>query len=722
MSVRIRLLVSFGILSLLMAVAGATAVYQQWQFARFVVIQDAEHDASMIAGAVTANRPGTTPGVAFNAPALLQAYAKSLHDRAGRDIAIVDPGLRIVAGWNPTEIGKIDAEQEVGRTLRDGTPVAFVAKDAGRPSGRRKVAVPIKDAGGQILGALVLDYTPIYEQVLTGARSTIEILAAINLLMVLAALALGYEVSRGIIAPLHRLRDGLARVAKGDTTVRIDLQSRGELGALVEDFNTMAFNLRLSQADLIAAREHARNLLKSAGEGFVGLDRHGWITFVNPMAAKMLGCDEEDLLGQRWHEFVHRTAPGGTSPSWQGSPVAATLEHGTLQQATEVFWRKDATSFPAEYVVTAIRKDIEVVGAVMTFRDITERLRTEEAMARQAEALVRSNEDANQRRKEVLLLNQMVDLLQSCATLDEAYTIFRSMIGRFFPREAGAVYLTSASQNAVEAVAAWGPASARNGTFTPDACWALRRGRVHFVEDTSVGLVCRHLPSPPPAATMCVPLVAQGEALGILYLAGEGGETESLSEAKQALAEAVAEPLALALANLRLRETLRNQSIRDPLTGLFNRRYLEETLERELRRAERIGHPVGVIMLDIDLFKQFNDTFGHDAGDAVLGAIGAVLEQRIRKEDIGCRYGGEEFLIVLPDASLEDTAARAEELQEAVKALNVVHRGRPLGSVTLSMGVAVFPKHGDVMEALVRAADTALYRAKQSGRARVAIA
>jgi diguanylate cyclase (GGDEF)-like protein len=182
------------------------------------------------------------------------------------------------------------------------------------------------------------------------------------------------------------------------------------------------------------------------------------------------------------------------------------------------------------------------------------------------------------------------------------------------------------------------------------------------------------------------------------------------------LAATAAEHIALALANLNLRETLRHQAVRDPLTGLFNRRYLEETLERELRRAERRSLPLAVIMLDIDHFKRFNDTFGHDAGDALLPEVGSYLRTHVRPEDIACRYGGEEFTLILPDAPLEPTLRRVDELRQGIARLGIAHRGQPLGTVTISMGVAVFPAHGTSPDALLRVADRALYRAKEQGR------
>jgi diguanylate cyclase (GGDEF)-like protein len=193
-------------------------------------------------------------------------------------------------------------------------------------------------------------------------------------------------------------------------------------------------------------------------------------------------------------------------------------------------------------------------------------------------------------------------------------------------------------------------------------------------------------------------------------------------ESKQRLAAAVAEQIAMALANLNLRETLRHQSIRDSLTGLFNRRYMEETLERELHRGKRKGAPVGIIMLDLDHFKMFNDTFGHLAGDALLRAVGEFLQARVRGEDIVCRHGGEEFAVILPEASLESTRQRAEHLRDGVKILEVQHRGQSLGTITLSAGVAAFPDHGATAEVVLREADAALYRAKADGRDRVVVA
>ncbi|HLW46756.1 MAG TPA: diguanylate cyclase [bacterium] len=330
------------------------------------------------------------------------------------------------------------------------------------------------------------------------------------------------------------------------------------------------------------------------------------------------------------------------------------------------------------------------------------------------------------------LLRQMSEMLEASASVEDALSVVSRYMHEMLPCAFGAVYLVGASPDAVEMAASWGK-DRRHPLptgFATDDCWALRRNQAHPVDVRHGGVPCRHTAFPPPAATLCLPLTAQGETLGAVLLAADaagpngGAETEAplSGEPIVALARAAGDRAALAIANLRLRESLRAQSIRDPLTGVFNRRYLEETLEREIRRAERAHHPLGLIMFDIDGFKRLNDTFGHETGDAYLRELGVLLRERFRRDDVVCRYGGDEFVVVLPEATLESTLERARLLGESVEALSVTHRGQPLGTSTLSVGVAGFPPHGTTGEALLRSADAALYRAKQNGRARAEVA
>jgi diguanylate cyclase (GGDEF)-like protein len=409
--------------------------------------------------------------------------------------------------------------------------------------------------------------------------------------------------------------------------------------------------------------------------------------------------------------------------------------------------RADGSEFPVEVSMTPIEGGSEPFYTAF-LRDITERRQAEEALRRTRddlqerveartvelkeanERLVDWVEELQQRAQDMRLLNETGDHLQACHSVPEAYAVLAQYGGSLFPDQPGALCMLDDAHRVVECVASWGDPPPVGDVFTPDDCWGLRRGRPHVVEGPDAKLVCRHVGTPPPAAYVCVPLMAQTTALGVLHLveAGQGdrppesalGPHHAL--ARRQLAFTVADQVALALSNLRLQETLRDQAIRDPLTGLFNRRYMQESLDRELRRAQRRRTPMGVIMIDIDHFKRFNDTFGHAAGDALLAAMGNLLQRQTRSEDIACRYGGEEFALILLDASAEDTEERAKLLREEAARLRVEYGREPLGRVTISVGVAVFPDHGDTAEALLKAADAALYRAKAGGRDRVMVA
>src|SRR5580658_9782154 len=276
----------------------------------------------------------------------------------------------------------------------------------------------------------------------------------------------------------------------------------------------------------------------------------------------------------------------------------------------------------------------------------------EERISDRTSELAKANHELEIDRQQITLLSRMSELLQTCVDSNEACGVIRQYGRQIFPTDSGALWIISESRNIVEAVGYWGDPP-KERVFSPQDCWALRQGRAHIVE-SAAGMVCGHLGSNVAYPSYCIPLTAQSETLGLLHIESHAQQhtpgAAIPTGSKERLATAMAEQVALALANLKLRERLKNQSIRDPLTALFNRRYLEETLERELRRSVRHARPLTVIMVDLDHFKTFNDSFGHAAGDAVLQAAGDLLQTFLRKEDIACRYGGEELAIVLPEA------------------------------------------------------------------------
>jgi diguanylate cyclase (GGDEF)-like protein len=324
--------------------------------------------------------------------------------------------------------------------------------------------------------------------------------------------------------------------------------------------------------------------------------------------------------------------------------------------------------------------------------------------------------ELNARARDSALLEEMGELMLATRNPEETYTIVARYIGRLFPGTNGSFYVLRNSRNSLEEAGAWGEPHHSEPWFGPEECWAFRRGKRHEVNDDAVELSCNHVRPKSKNRYCCLPMIANGEALGLLYI--ESSEEGSIHSEifKFELLASLVEHIALALSNNRLQQKLKNQSIRDPLTGLFNRRFLEESLSKELHRALRKPEPVGVVMLDLDHFKSVNDEYGHDAGDALLRAVAAQLQKDLRIEDIACRLGGEEFVLILPGISLEHLQVRSVHLLRTLPELQIIHNGRLLKPITASMGLASFPQHGADPGTLLRAADSAMYVSKDHGR------
>jgi diguanylate cyclase (GGDEF)-like protein len=333
---------------------------------------------------------------------------------------------------------------------------------------------------------------------------------------------------------------------------------------------------------------------------------------------------------------------------------------------------------------------------------------------------LKAGQDA--RSNDLALLGRYGNLLIGCTDLAEALQISQQMLSLLLPDSAGTIYPLLDGEGLAEATHLWGiHAADTRMQASSDDCWCMQRHRVHQSGNTAPGSLCSHVITPAGAAAVtaaCIPLTAQGESLGWIYLSAHGeGPLPKLQ-----VAVAAADQLALALANLKLRQNLRDLSVRDPLTGLFNRRYLSESLAREIARGRRRTLPVSVMAFDLDHFKAFNDRYGHPAGDAILVAFARVLQANSRSEDVACRQGGEEFVLILPEMDLAVAMRRAGDLMTAMSRMDVMHEGRMLPKLTTSIGVAVYPQHGGTPEMLLAQADAALYEAKAQGRNRFAVA
>lgn len=340
------------------------------------------------------------------------------------------------------------------------------------------------------------------------------------------------------------------------------------------------------------------------------------------------------------------------------------------------------------------------------------------------DAYAELHERTTRMNRESSILSELNDLLQSCLSASEAYPIIASRAQMLLPGRSGAIAIIANSRNLVETHSSWGPHALRDQAFAPQDCWALRKGRPHVSKRNDAELSCGHLSNSQSAVTLCMPMMAHGETLGLLCIGADTTtrptEVEEFPEMR--LIRSLSEHSSLALANLQLREVLRSQSVRDALTNLYNRRYMEEFLDGQMARATRNNSSLALMMLDVDHFKQFNDSFGHDAGDMVLRNLGNLLLGYLRREDVVCRYGGEEFTVILPDASREAASLRAEQLRAAVKDIALDFRGQALPTISISVGLAVFPVDGTTRETLLKSADTALYKAKSNGRDCVVLA
>ena len=434
----------------------------------------------------------------------------------------------------------------------------------------------------------------------------------------------------------------------------------------------------------------------------------GTVRLWNPAAERLFGFSAAEALG-------HRPPTIPVAEFSSALAILKQIERGESIEALEIRrQRKDGSAIELLLYESPLRDAAGVItGSLSHYIDISDRQRI-------AAALRQSVEDLEQRGREMTLLAELGELLDSCQTLEEAHQVIGRMAESLFPGDAGALYELEPARKTAEAVTVWGDPPPIQRVMAPTDCWALRRGRMHIVRPDEEPF-CPHIAEPIGVGAICEPLAAQSETLGVLHLQVRQPRGSAVLVERERVTQTLGEHLALALANFRLRSVLREQSSRDPLTDLYNRRFMEETLYRELRRAAREDGSVGVLMIDLDRFKALNDAFGHATGDVALRTIADYLKAGIRGEDVACRYGGEEFVVILPKATLSDAVLRAEALRGGLRSMDNPS-GEMVPTMTISIGVAAFPDQGPSSDEVLAAADKALYRAKAEGRDRVAVA
>jgi len=539
--------------------------------------------------------------------------------------------------------------------------------------------------------------------------------------------------------PLHSML-GLPIYAGGELVGSVGVANRrggydSDLQQFLKPFLLTCANIIVSLRDG-ASRQRAEEALRenvgrfeaildSAVDAIITISERGVIESVNKATELIFGYTAAELVGAKVNRLMaepHRTEHDDYLRRHLQTGESKVI--GRVREMTAR--RKDGSEFPIDLAVNRVDLDDRILFTGIV-RDITDRRAHEVELRRVNVELARRVAELDAINRENALVGELASFLQAAETIEEVNGIFAAYVDRLLPGTCGALYWIDEYQLVRRAVR-WGDWSAQ-AVFDKSACWALRRGEAHSVHRPDHPIDCRHWQEGPPQRSTCSPLVTRDGTVGVLCLdwsaargakRGEPLPCASL-EACNGLVALLSERLGTAFSSIQLRQRMREESVRDPLTRLYNRRYMEGALREALLAAEESGRPFSLLMIDIDHFKRLNDTLGHDAGDLVLQQVSAALAGALRADDVVCRYGGEEFVVMMAGADQRRAVERAEQLRELVKA-KVAHPGRlELGALTVSIGVAGLAE-GDTAASLLGRADKALYQAKGQGRDRVVFA
>ena len=346
--------------------------------------------------------------------------------------------------------------------------------------------------------------------------------------------------------------------------------------------------------------------------------------------------------------------------------------------------------------------------------DITESIEAQRSLTDLNRQLEEKTLELEAKKRELIYLSDMADMLYSCEFEDEVYQVVALTCSKLFPNMSGCINIIANSKNYVQINSTWGSERSSKEVFSLSDCWALRRGKLNLFSPCNAGLMCSHLIPPVSGAHLCVPLFGQGEVIGILHI----NALEEISREDQQITEIIARTLGIALNNLSIKQRLTYDSLRDGMTQLFNQSYMQNITEQRLAEAERSGQPLSVIFLDIDNFKSYNSHYGHMTANIVLQELAKLLLKSIRSFDIACRWGGEEFVIVMPNMTLETLRKRVEQLRVDVEQMQLKDGDQILKSITASFGIAV-SEPGITVKDLLNRANQAMLEAKRTGKNRV---
>jgi len=542
------------------------------------------------------------------------------------------------------------------------------------------------------------------------------------LALILCIIAYRYT-DRQVVQPINALHHQAKKVAEGIYSSRNHIAVKNDLKTLGKTLNIMCAFIEKDNRErqrllklVQEGEERFRNAIEYAPIGMAIKSLDGKWVQTNISLRETLGYSAEEMQNLKPNDIIH---PDDLAQETQ-------LEQQLIKGDIKVYQRENRYIHKDGHIVwvllsASLMSDNEgkPLNLIAQIHNIGPRKRREKEMKNLHEQMAETLVELQQRQHENVLLNKMNEMLHTCQNTTEAYAIILLTAKELFPILNGGLIIYDKTTQQMDTVGQWGEQQISLPSFVPNDCWALRNGNVYVVDDPAHAILCHHYLTPPTGGYINLPLIVRGETIGLLDINSSQGER--IHEKIQQLSITFSESIKLALANINLREALRYQAIRDGLTGLFNRRYLDETLPRELEQMARSNQTLSLTMIDIDRFKRFNDEFGHDAGDEVLKLVGKILQQTIRLGDIACRYGGEEFVIILINASLEDARQRVNDICQNIKKTQLNFQGQNLPQMTVSAGIACAPLHGQQADILLGAADEALYAAKKAGSDRVIV-
>ncbi len=594
-----------------------------------------------------------------------------------------------------------------------------LALNHGTPPPERPIflRVPVRAPKGFIGATLIVE---VWEDE-AELRTALWRLARSYILLGLLGLAVIVPVSLGgarwMLARLRAL-EAVARnvVQTGSLQQRFPREGEDEIASLAEAFNQMLADLdqayealkNEANREIRLQSDRFKRVLSATLEGYVRIDLStARIEEVNDAFCGMTGHECEIWEG--------KPAPGFLAPLLGRAEAAAKATAWTEEGAIPGYGGREIS------VLTHCSVDIDAEDnrqLVVFLTDISDRKSAEARLRSVNERLNLSVSALEKRDRQMTLLNRMNDLLLAAQKKEEIYEVVRITAARLFPDTAGALSVLDPNSRMFYRIVTWGQGGVMAPRFSMDECWGIRQGRLHELTDPDAGMLCSHLLEKPRHGSACMPLMVQGRTQGLLWSEIPHQSEEELEGARR-LIISMGDAIKMSISNLELREALHDQAIRDPLTGLYNRRYFSEVIGPEISRAQRAGQPLALGMIDLDHFKSLNDRFGHDAGDRVLVEMGRQLRSDTRESDIAFRFGGEEFVLLMPATDLPGARTCLEGFRQRIESARIHHGGQFLGTITMSGGVAQFPIHGQTGDDLIRSADQALYLAKASGRNQV---